>query len=287
VLLEAGYDVWMGNIRGNKYCQKHRLLKPVQSEFWDFSLDEVVGQDIPAMVDYVLESCRDFKKIVYVGFSQGSTLAFASLSIQPKLNEQIGLMIGLAATTKPKGMKNRLVQALNRASPELNYLFFSRQIFLRNVNFWKKILSARAYTSAIDMCLKLLFGWECKHMRYLDKAIAYQHLYSFTSSKLIVHWHQIMRSKRLQMYDDGSPVALGENAVVVPRYTLEAISTRIALFLGGKDTLVDNEYTKTHLGDSVIHVTEIAEYEHLDFLWAHDVDTSIYPAILDLLENNI
>jgi lysosomal acid lipase/cholesteryl ester hydrolase len=150
------------------------------------------------------------------------------------------------------------------------------------VVFWKELFFARAFSRIIDRCQLALFGWESTHIRTLDKIIAYQHLYAFTSSKLIVHWFQIMRAGRFQMYDEGSPVQIGSGHVV-PRYTLDAISTKIALFLGGRDTLVDNSYTKEHLGDSVIHVTEIEEYEHLDFLWASDLDTRVYPAILRLM----
>lgn len=51
VLADEGYDVWLGNVRGNKYCQKHVNWTPSQNEFWDFSLDEIVMHDIPAIVD--------------------------------------------------------------------------------------------------------------------------------------------------------------------------------------------------------------------------------------------
>lgn len=34
----AGYDVWLGNNRGNKYCREHVTLNPdTQPAFWDFS----------------------------------------------------------------------------------------------------------------------------------------------------------------------------------------------------------------------------------------------------------
>jgi len=252
------------------------------AEFWDFSLDETVIHDIPTMVDYILSIREGFTRLAYVGFSQGSTQGFATLSLRRDMNDKIALMVGLSATTKPKGMKNRLVQALTRASPELIYLFFSRKIFLKSVVFWRELFSARAYTALMDFCQGSLFGWDSAHIRFMDKMIAYQHLYAFTSSKLIVHWFQIMRAGKMQMYDEGSPVQIGEGHVV-PQFTLDAIRSKVALFLGGRDSLVDNEYTKSHLGESVVHVTEIPDYEHLDFLWANDVDSRIYTKIIDLL----
>ena len=37
VLVEQGYDVWLGNNRGNRYGLGHTTLQPDSAEYWDFN----------------------------------------------------------------------------------------------------------------------------------------------------------------------------------------------------------------------------------------------------------
>jgi lysosomal acid lipase/cholesteryl ester hydrolase len=53
-LAEAGYDVWLGNTRGNKYSCKHRKFKPSEENFWDFSMDQLALFDLPDSVDVII-----------------------------------------------------------------------------------------------------------------------------------------------------------------------------------------------------------------------------------------
>jgi len=36
VMADIGYDVWMGNSRGNTYSKRHINLTATRKEFWNF-----------------------------------------------------------------------------------------------------------------------------------------------------------------------------------------------------------------------------------------------------------
>lgn len=115
VLAEAGFDVWMGNNRGNKYSKKHTSRHPSSLAFWDFSIDDFAWHDIPDSINYVLEITKQ-SSLSYVGFSQGSAQAFAALSIHPQLNQKVDVFVALAPAMSPPGLAAPLVDGLMKAS---------------------------------------------------------------------------------------------------------------------------------------------------------------------------
>ena len=94
ILADAGYDVWLGNMRGNKYGLKHERLNPDDEAFWDFSFDEMSNFDLTAMIDYALKVTNE-AKLFYIGHSQGTMIQFAQLSKNQELASKIKLFIAL------------------------------------------------------------------------------------------------------------------------------------------------------------------------------------------------
>lgn len=72
LLKEEGYDVWLGNSRGNRYSQSHELLTQEDPEFWQFSYQELGIYDKKAVIEEVLR-LTGVEKLTYLGHSQGFT----------------------------------------------------------------------------------------------------------------------------------------------------------------------------------------------------------------------
>ncbi|KAI1392147.1 alpha/beta-hydrolase [Hypoxylon trugodes] len=287
VLVERGFDVWLGNNRGNKYSKKSIKYSPTSIEFWNFSIDEFAFHDIPDSINYILETTKQ-PSLSYIGFSQGTAQAFASLAIHPKLNEQVNVFIALAPAMAPAGLNNGIVDALIKASPQVLFLLFGRRSILSSATMWQSILYPPIFIKVIDMGNDFLFGWKSKNISVSQKLAAYPHLYSFTSTKSVVHWFQIIRNQAFQMYDDDvqTPLPLNTSSkyTKVAKYPTRNIRTPVVLVYGGSDSLVDIKVMMKELPNRTV-ATEIPHYEHLDFLWARDVDVQVFPHVFDALEN--
>lgn len=88
MLADAGYDVWLGNARGNSFSKKHVSLLPSSSKFWDFSWHEIGIYDLPATINYILLETNQ-RNLHYVGHSQGCTVFFVWLSTYPQSSFKI------------------------------------------------------------------------------------------------------------------------------------------------------------------------------------------------------
>ena len=287
MLVEMGYDVWFGNNRGNKYSKKSAKNAPTETQFWNFSIDEFAFHDIPDSISYILSTTKQ-PSLSYIGFSQGTAQAFATLSIHPTLNEKVDVFIALAPAMAPAGLTSSVVDSFVKTSPDILFLAFGRRAILGSTTMWQAILYPPIFVRVIDMGLSFLFGWHARNITSHQKLAAYPHLYSFTSTKSVVHWFQIIRNGTFQMYDDEvqGPMSFsnGSKYYKVAKFPTRNIRTPIVLVYGGSDSLVDIDVMLKELPKHTI-AKEIPHYEHLDFLWASDVNTQVFPHIVDALNS--
>lgn len=249
-------------------------------------MDQFAFHDIPDSIDYILKTTSQ-PTLSYIGFSQGTAQAFATLSIHPALNDKVDVFVALAPAMSPAGLSSGVVNSLVKASPEVIFLAFGRRSILSSATMWQTILYPPIFTRLIDMSLSFLFGWTVRNISTHQKLAAYPHLYSYTSTKSVVHWFQIIRNKSFQMYDDDvqAPLSVGasDRYYKVAKFPTRNIKTPIVLMYGGSDSLVDIKVMLRELPRHTI-AKEIPHFEHLDFLWAQEVDALVFPYVFAALE---
>ena len=248
-------------------------------------MDQFAFHDIPNSIDYILETTSS-PSLAYIGFSQGTAQAFATLSIHPPLNSKISLFIALAPAMSPTGLSNGLVNAFIKSSPNVIFLAFGRRSILSSATTWQNLLYPPIFIRIIDFSLSGLFGWKVQNISTHQKLAAYPHLYSYTSTKSVVHWFQIIRNNCFQMYDDDVQAPLSITAsdryYKVPKFPTRNIKTPIVLVYGGSDSLIDINVMLKELPRHTV-AKEIPHYEHLDFLWAQDVHQLVFPHVFAAL----
>ncbi len=100
MLADRGYDVWLGNARGNAYSRAHVNLSLDSDEYWQFSFDEMGAYDLPAAFEFVKAAAK-VQKILYVGHSMGTTMFWVAANEHPKyIKETVEKMVAMGPVAK-------------------------------------------------------------------------------------------------------------------------------------------------------------------------------------------
>ncbi|CAB0006165.1 unnamed protein product [Nesidiocoris tenuis] len=95
ILADNGYDVWLGNSRGNTYSKSHLTIPNNDPKFWDFSMHEQGYYDLPAMIDLIRAQTGEYS-VSYIGHSQGATIFFVMASMRPEYQDKITVAVQYA-----------------------------------------------------------------------------------------------------------------------------------------------------------------------------------------------
>jgi pimeloyl-ACP methyl ester carboxylesterase len=109
---DLGFDVWMGNQRGNRHSKFHTFKDVSDDDFWDFSFYELGKYDQPALIDYILRN-TGVPNLTYVGHSQGTTQIFSALSEDSEFfRERVNLFIMLAPVARVDRATNSTMRSV-------------------------------------------------------------------------------------------------------------------------------------------------------------------------------
>ncbi|CAL2045202.1 unnamed protein product [Caenorhabditis brenneri] len=297
---DAGYDVWLGNFRGNTYSMKHKTLKPSHSAFWDWSWDEMQEYDLPAMIEKALEvSGQD--SLYYMGHSQGTLTMFSRLS-----NDKVGWgnkikkFFALAPVGSVKHIKGALKFFADYFSLEFDGWFdvFGSGEFLPN-NWIMKLVSESVCAGLqveADVCDDVMFliaGPESNQVNATRVPIYVSHTPAGTSTQNIVHWIQMVRHGGTPYYDygeKGNKKHYGQGNV--PSYDFTNVNRPVYLYWGDSDWLADptdvTDFLLTHLNPAtIVQNNKLTDYNHLDFIWGLRAPKDIYEPIIEIIRNDV
>jgi len=257
-LANQGYDVWMGNNRGNKYSLKNTKISRYSKSFWDFSFQEMGARDMPATVAYILKVTGQ-PNLVAVGHSQGSTQWLAGLADPDStqyLNSKVTKFIGLAPVVYA-------TQCYNKALKE----FADNPLILDACDVWgqwdmfpaacsidspEALFMEYLCTIANEMCKQFLAGGDLDPVYDNTKRlnIFLSHSPNGASVRVFQHFAQMFYQPKsdpqFMKFDFGryeNQKRYGQPTP--PPYDFRNIKIPVAVFAGLQDTLADP-------GDSVI-----------------------------------
>lgn len=291
ILADAGYDVWLGNMRGNTYSKEHVKYSIDSDEFWDWTWYEMAAYDLPAMINFATHTTGQ-KDLFYIGHSQGSLIAFTQLSRDKELAKKIKLFVALGPVAYLGNMKSPL-KYLAWFAPEMRDIFriFGVRDFMPNDEFMKFLARFVCDTETRVFCecfIFLISGFDAKQLNDSRLPVYVAHAPAGTSVKNMVHYSQMYETGRFQNYDYGSieknQKHYGQS--YPPQFHPENITTPMALFSGKDDWLADPKDVnklKRKL-KSLKYFTMIDDWDHLDFIWAMDAKKVVYDKVMALLK---
>ncbi|XP_018414254.1 PREDICTED: lysosomal acid lipase/cholesteryl ester hydrolase-like [Nanorana parkeri] len=292
ILADAGYDVWMGNSRGNTWSRKHKSLSPKDREFWAFSYDEMAKKDIPAVIEFILKTTHQ-KQIFYIGHSQGTTLGFIAFSTMPQMAKKIKLFFALGPVVTLQHSIGPI--AASKFLPDcLIEEIFGHKEFLPSTSIMKRLANKFCSHAVLEeICGNALFilcGFNKWNINMSRVPVYISHCPAGTSVQNMRHWSQALHSGQLQAYDWGQEGNKKHyNQTTPPLYRVKGMNVRTAVWSGGNDWVADWKDVSLLLSEinNLIYHKEIPEWQHLDFIWGLDAPYRMYNEILQLMNKFI
>jgi lysosomal acid lipase/cholesteryl ester hydrolase len=284
ILADSGYDVWLGNIRGNTYGMRHTKYNPkTDAEFWNFSFDEMARYDLPAMINHVLNATSQ-PSLYYIGHSQGTMIGFIQFGVDQALAAKVKLFIALGPVATVGHIKTplKVLADAGRSTTQLVlYSILGNKQFLTSSDLERwladKFCNIEQFDKIFCQNILFLFMGPSKYLNLTRVPVYTTHDPAGTSVKNLVHFAQLTQSDKFQMYDFGSAKdnLIHYNQSTPPTYNLRQVKLPVALYYAKDDWLADTDDVKNFIQD----------WNHLDFVWGLNANKLIYGEIIRLMQS--
>ncbi|XP_046394227.1 lipase 3-like [Ischnura elegans] len=295
ILADQGFDVWMGNARGNEYSRRHISLDPKKTKFWNFSWNEMGYYDLPAEFDYIL-SLTGQPKLSYVGHSMGTTMFFAMGASRPEYNTRIRAMHALA----PVAFVGKMESPIELIAPLLaqsNWIanMLGLDEFLPSSDLMHFLGKVACEDGAIvqPLCTNILFllsGYDSAQLNTTTLPVITGHLPAGSSTKTVIHYAQGCLTDDFRLYDYGWIGNLKRyGSMKPPKYDLGLVTAPVNLHYSSNDWLANVKDVKK-LADKLPNLKKMIlvpdpKFNHLDYLLAINVRSVLYDSLVQMLKN--
>ncbi|CAD6994161.1 unnamed protein product [Ceratitis capitata] len=288
---DAGFDVWLGNARGNIYSRKHATMTAGHPKFWKFSWHEIGAIDMPESIDYVLEQTGE-PALHYVGHSQGGTVYFVMLSSRPEYNAKIKTGHCLAPAVFMGNVTEGIVTTLAPyvGTPGAGANLLSDQPFVPYNPYVQRLLDTACggQSTFPKYCQTLFLMWAGKEQSNLNATLLPQLAETHPagiSTNQGIHYIQLKVSNKFRQYDFGAKKNKQQyRQAEPPEYPLEKITAETYLYYGLNDDSanpMDMQRLPSYLPNlRVFHEVPNPTWGHLDFIFAKQVKEEINDPVI-------
>lgn len=297
LLSDAGYDVWMLNMRGTAVSLKHKQIQINNPKFWDFSWHEMGMEDVPKAIDYILDKTKR-QTLNYVCHSQGCTALLVALSMKPEYNEKVSSAYFLAPAVFMSHIKGVIPSVLR--GRRNNALFNTLQTIGWNAvqgrnstfsEFVRQICEDRRTISLCSEAFENMIGPMIN--KNMDKnqflLFIFKYIGDNASLKQFTHYIQLMRSGKFQMFDYG----LAKNREIYqedtpPQYNLTQITIPISIMRTINDPLSAKKDIKTLTSQLTnARSVRVMPGNHIDYVFDPVTITVIKDHMLSVMESDV
>ncbi|CAJ0917323.1 21457_t:CDS:2 [Entrophospora sp. SA101] len=276
ILKDNGYDVWLGNSRGNQYSE------PSSSDEYDFSWDEMAKYDLPAFINYIKKQ-TNVDSLSFIGHSQGAIEILASLIIESISPTDLQCIVLIAPPAILKNQKSKVIKLLSKIKADNLIKILPVKLFKNTLDFSRKLIEEHSLN--YNDSFKFIFG----ETKLLENSNFPGHFPAPASNQNLVHWIQSSRSGLFQRYQDKSTQ---NNKSIYDISIIPPNSLKLATIVGTNDLLATPENVsllnqQLEMNNNLTFTKTFEGYAHMDFCWSLDAKDTIYPDIINFLNENI
>jgi len=293
MLADAGFDVYLGNVRGNTYSSINNQYSNETQEYWNLiDFDNMISIDLPAMLNLALQISGQ-SSLTYIVHSQGTIMGFGGFPMQPELAAKVDIFIALAPVAFVSHQTSFAVSVLADLDVAEWLFFFGEEEFLPS-DWVIRYIAGSLCDDVPILCEDVIFlicGFDPTNINSTRMPLYMSHTPGGTSVRNMFHWSQMVSSGQFQMFDYGAEGNQEHyHQATPPLYSPQNMnSPPVAFFTGSLDDLADPADVQILLndlpsGNKPVLVHNEPTYEHLDFTWGIDAHTKIYPSVIQLAQ---